>query len=132
MGSSVIMCPMCCNESFSNLRSLKYHLLSMTDNLYCPGCSLRSDSVDDLIRHLDKCGNDDDDGDDDDHDHGNRQSNNNNNDDDETPTESNNYKDTEMLMVIIFYLYLNFNFIFKKIIFEFCHILISENVADVR
>ncbi|XP_008550811.1 zinc finger protein 595 isoform X2 [Microplitis demolitor] len=101
MGSSVIMCPMCCNESFSNLRSLKYHLLSMTDNLYCPGCSLRSDSVDDLIRHLDKCGNDDDDGDDDDHDHGNRQSNNNNNDDDETPTESNNYKDTEMLMETI-------------------------------
>lgn len=28
----------------------------MTDNLYCPGCSQRSDSVMALIQHLDRCG----------------------------------------------------------------------------
>ena len=27
----------------------------MTDNLYCPSCSHRSDSVTALIQHLDKC-----------------------------------------------------------------------------
>lgn len=55
MGSLSLVCPMCCGESFDNSRSLKYHLLSMTDNLYCPSCSQRSDSVTALIRHLDKC-----------------------------------------------------------------------------
>ncbi|XP_043676062.1 zinc finger protein 329-like isoform X2 [Vespula pensylvanica] len=30
----------------------------MTDNLYCPGCSQRSDSVMALIQHLDRCGQD--------------------------------------------------------------------------
>lgn len=47
---------MCCGETFNNPQSLKYHLLSMTDNLYCPGCSQRSDSVMALIQHLDRCG----------------------------------------------------------------------------
>ncbi|KAL6424172.1 hypothetical protein ACFW04_009792 [Cataglyphis niger] len=46
---------MCCGETFNNPQSLKYHLLSITDNLYCPGCSQRSDSVAALIQHLDKC-----------------------------------------------------------------------------
>lgn len=56
MGSLNLVCPMCCGESFNNPQSLKYHLLSMTDNLYCPACSLRSDSVMALIQHLDRCG----------------------------------------------------------------------------
>lgn len=30
----------------------------MTDNLYCPGCSQRSDSVTALIQHLDMCEHD--------------------------------------------------------------------------
>lgn len=47
---------MCCGETFTSSQSLKYHLLSMTDNLYCPGCSERSDSVLALIEHLDYCG----------------------------------------------------------------------------
>ncbi|CAL1678334.1 unnamed protein product [Lasius platythorax] len=55
MGSLNLICPMCCGETFNNPQSLKYHLLSMTDNLYCPGCSQRSDSVAALIQHLDKC-----------------------------------------------------------------------------
>ncbi|XP_034951287.1 oocyte zinc finger protein XlCOF6-like isoform X2 [Chelonus insularis] len=55
MGSSVLVCPMCCGETFNNSQSLKYHLLSMTDNLYCPSCSQRSDSIAALIQHLDKC-----------------------------------------------------------------------------
>lgn len=46
---------MCCGETFNNTQSLKYHLLSITDNLYCPGCSQRSDSVAALIQHLDRC-----------------------------------------------------------------------------
>ncbi|XP_015439093.1 PREDICTED: zinc finger protein 329-like [Dufourea novaeangliae] len=56
MGSLNLVCPMCCGETFNNPQSLKYHLLSMTDNLYCPGCSQRSDSVMALIQHLDRCG----------------------------------------------------------------------------
>jgi hypothetical protein len=55
MGSLNLVCPMCCGETFNNPQSLKYHLLSMTDNLYCPSCSQRSDSVTALIQHLDKC-----------------------------------------------------------------------------
>ncbi|XP_070172709.1 zinc finger protein 569 [Polyergus mexicanus] len=55
MGSLNLICPMCCGETFNNPQSLKYHLLSITDNLYCPGCSQRSDSVASLIQHLDKC-----------------------------------------------------------------------------
>ncbi|XP_012275812.1 zinc finger protein 2 isoform X2 [Orussus abietinus] len=56
MGSLHLVCPMCCGETFDDSQSLKYHLLSMTDNLYCPGCSQRSDSVMALIQHLDRCG----------------------------------------------------------------------------
>lgn len=56
MGSLNLVCPMCCGETFNNPQSLKYHLLSMTDNLYCPSCSQRSDSVMALIQHLDRCG----------------------------------------------------------------------------
>lgn len=56
MGSMSLICPMCCGETFTSSQSLKYHLLSMTDNLYCPGCSERSDSVLALIEHLDYCG----------------------------------------------------------------------------
>lgn len=55
MGSLNLICPMCCGETFNNPESLKYHLLSITDNLYCPSCSQRSDSVAALIQHLDKC-----------------------------------------------------------------------------
>lgn len=55
MGTLNLVCPMCCGETFNNPQSLKYHLLSITDNLYCPGCSQRFDSVAILIQHLDKC-----------------------------------------------------------------------------
>ncbi|XP_066597849.1 zinc finger protein 555-like isoform X2 [Prorops nasuta] len=58
MGSLSLACPMCCDETFSNLQSLKYHILSITDNLFCPGCSKRSESVMALIKHLDQCGQD--------------------------------------------------------------------------
>ncbi|XP_071564758.1 uncharacterized protein [Temnothorax nylanderi] len=58
MGSINLICPMCCGETFNNPQSLKYHLLSLTDNLYCPGCSQRSDSVTALIQHLDMCEHD--------------------------------------------------------------------------
>ena len=56
MGTLNLVCPMCCGETFDNSQSLKYHLLSMTDNLYCPNCAERSDSVSALIQHLDCCG----------------------------------------------------------------------------
>ncbi|XP_044004380.1 zinc finger protein 716-like isoform X2 [Aphidius gifuensis] len=55
MGSLVLRCPMCCDETFNNLQLLKDHLLTM-NNLYCPnGCSFRSETVADLIQHLDEC-----------------------------------------------------------------------------
>ncbi|XP_016837124.1 zinc finger protein 813 [Nasonia vitripennis] len=56
MGSLSLTCPMCCGETFNNSESLKYHLLSITDNLYCPGCSIRTYSMAALIQHLDCCG----------------------------------------------------------------------------
>ncbi|XP_015597658.1 zinc finger protein 595 [Cephus cinctus] len=56
MGSLSLLCPMCCGESFDNSQTLKSHLLSMTNNLYCPRCSERLDSVMALIQHLDGCG----------------------------------------------------------------------------
>ncbi|XP_012542039.1 zinc finger protein 184 [Monomorium pharaonis] len=55
MGTLNLICPMCCGETFNNPQSLKHHLLNMTSNLYCPGCSQRSDSVTALIQHLDMC-----------------------------------------------------------------------------
>lgn len=58
MGSLSLACPMCCGETFASNESLKYHLLSMMDNLYCPGCSLRTYSIAALIQHLDRCGKD--------------------------------------------------------------------------
>lgn len=58
MGTLNLICPMCCGETFNNTQSLKYHLLSLTDNLYCPSCSQRSDSVMALIQHLDMCEHD--------------------------------------------------------------------------
>ncbi|KAJ9579515.1 hypothetical protein L9F63_004834, partial [Diploptera punctata] len=52
-----LICPLCCNEEFSNQLSLKYHLLSITDNMYCPECSKRFDSILQLANHLDgTCG----------------------------------------------------------------------------
>ncbi|XP_014234255.1 zinc finger protein 774-like [Trichogramma pretiosum] len=55
MGSISLTCPLCCGETFDNFESLKYHLLSITDNLYCPGCSLRMHSIAELTQHLDAC-----------------------------------------------------------------------------
>lgn len=56
MGSISLMCPMCCGETFENSESLKVHLLNMTENLFCPGCSTKTYSVAALIQHLDCCG----------------------------------------------------------------------------
>lgn len=50
------MCPMCCGETFENSESLKNHLLNMTENLFCPGCSVKTYSMAALIQHLDCCG----------------------------------------------------------------------------
>jgi hypothetical protein len=52
-----LVCPLCCDEEFSNQLSLRYHLLSITDNVYCPECSERFDSIHQLADHLDgMCG----------------------------------------------------------------------------
>jgi hypothetical protein len=47
-----LVCPLCCNEKFSNQLSLRYHLLSITDNVYCPECDQRFDSILQLANHL--------------------------------------------------------------------------------
>lgn len=53
----VLVCPLCCDEEFSNQLSLRYHLLSITDNVYCPECCQRFDSILQLADHLDgMCG----------------------------------------------------------------------------
>lgn len=52
MGSLLLECPLCCSEKFSSHHSLKYHLLSIIDNLICPACSTRFDKILDLAEHL--------------------------------------------------------------------------------
>lgn len=52
MGSLQLECPLCCSEKFSSHHSLKYHLLSIIDNLICPSCNFRFDKILDLAEHL--------------------------------------------------------------------------------
>lgn len=52
MGSLQLECPLCCSEKFSSHHSLKYHLLSIIDNLICPSCNIRFDKILDLAEHL--------------------------------------------------------------------------------
>ena len=54
-----LVCPLCCGESFPTQESLKYHLLSVTDNIYCPDCGKRFDTIPTLAKHLNGfCGKD--------------------------------------------------------------------------
>nr|XP_022900317.1 zinc finger protein 585B-like [Onthophagus taurus]XP_022900318.1 zinc finger protein 585B-like [Onthophagus taurus] len=54
-----IRCPLCCNETFESHNSLKYHLLSINDNLHCIECSQRFDSILELAEHIGRrCGKD--------------------------------------------------------------------------
>lgn len=59
MGSLSLECPLCCTEKFPSFHSLKYHLLSIVDNLICSSCNERFSNVRELIDHLDMecCGN---------------------------------------------------------------------------
>ncbi|XP_074040843.1 uncharacterized protein [Leptinotarsa decemlineata] len=45
-------CPLCCEEKFSSHHSLKYHILSIIDNLLCPACNTRFDDILNLVEHL--------------------------------------------------------------------------------
>lgn len=59
MGSLQFDCPLCCNETFTSQQSLRYHLLSIIDNLRCTVCSSRFDTIYELAKHLDgECGTD--------------------------------------------------------------------------
>ncbi|KAF5306261.1 hypothetical protein FQA39_LY08959 [Lamprigera yunnana] len=56
MGSLKLECPLCCTETFSCHNSLKYHLLSISENLICPSCGGRFEKILDLAMHLgEKC-----------------------------------------------------------------------------
>lgn len=58
MGSLQLDCPLCCNETFTCPQSLKYHLLSIVDNILCPSCGTRFQTIFELAEHLDiECGN---------------------------------------------------------------------------
>lgn len=52
MGSLLLDCPLCCSETFTCHNSLKYHLLSISDNLICPACDKRFEKIFDLAMHL--------------------------------------------------------------------------------
>lgn len=52
MGSLQLECPLCCNEIFEDKQALKYHLLSFVDNIICPACDKRCQTVLDLAEHL--------------------------------------------------------------------------------
>lgn len=57
MGTLRLNCPLCCTETFSSHKSLKYHLLSISDNLICPSCNKRFDNILDLAMHIGReCG----------------------------------------------------------------------------
>lgn len=48
-----LICPLCCDETFPSFSSLKYHLLSIAENLFCPACNSRFDDIPELVEHLD-------------------------------------------------------------------------------
>ena len=48
-----LTCPLCCEDEFADKFALRYHLLSIIDNVYCPQCSQRFDSIMQLVKHLD-------------------------------------------------------------------------------
>lgn len=52
MGTLSLNCPFCCEEKFTSHNSLKYHILSMVDNIMCPACNCRCDDILDLADHL--------------------------------------------------------------------------------
>lgn len=52
MGTLQLHCPLCCSETFSCHNSLKYHLLSISENLICPSCGKRFERIFDLAMHL--------------------------------------------------------------------------------
>lgn len=54
MGSLQLDCPLCCNETFTSQQSLKYHLLSIIDNILCTICSSRFETIYELAQHLDE------------------------------------------------------------------------------
>lgn len=47
-----LKCPLCCEESFPSHSSLKYHILSLTENLVCPACDKRFYNIYELTDHL--------------------------------------------------------------------------------
>lgn len=52
MESLTLKCPLCCEGTFSSHQSLKYHILSITENLFCPACDKRFYNLTDLTDHL--------------------------------------------------------------------------------
>lgn len=54
MGSLQLACPLCCSETFPCHNSLKYHLLSINDNLNCPICKKKFEQVFELAIHIGK------------------------------------------------------------------------------
>lgn len=52
MDSLTLKCPLCCEETFTSHQSLKYHILSITENLFCPSCDKRFYNLSDLTEHL--------------------------------------------------------------------------------
>ncbi|KAJ8975298.1 hypothetical protein NQ317_011639 [Molorchus minor] len=45
-------CPLCCDEKFTSHSSLRYHILSIIDNLLCTACGLRFENMLALAEHL--------------------------------------------------------------------------------
>lgn len=52
MGATELVCPLCCNETFSSSSALKYHLLSIIANILCPTCHQRFEHIEELAEHL--------------------------------------------------------------------------------
>lgn len=52
MDSLSLKCPLCCDETFSSHDSLKYHLLSLIENLICPACDKTFYNLYHLTDHL--------------------------------------------------------------------------------
>lgn len=52
MDTSLLRCPLCCEETFPSHDALKYHILSLTENLLCPACDKRFYNLYDLTDHL--------------------------------------------------------------------------------
>lgn len=55
MDETSLKCPLCCEESFDSLRSLKMHISDVLNKLECPICKGNFNAFENFAQHLLEC-----------------------------------------------------------------------------